>query len=88
MVLQLCRECSRLVIGTWSEQSLPMSLRMLLDRRDPQRIHLHSDAAYDVTNLVIWLLMIAALGIGWWQLAAVLAGMKVLAGGRRAARQH
>jgi len=88
VVLQLCRECSRLVIGTWSEQSLPMSLRMLLDRRDPQRIHLHSDAAYDVTNLVIWLLMIAALGIGWWQLAAVLAGMKVLAGGRRAARQH
>ena len=88
VVLQLCRECSRLVIGTWSEQSLPMSLRMLLDRRDPQRIHLHSEAAYDVTNLVIWLLMIAALGIGWWQLAAVLAGMKVLAGGRRAARQH
>jgi hypothetical protein len=40
VVLQLCRECSRLVIGTWSEQSLPMSLRMLLDRRDPQRIHL------------------------------------------------
>ena len=88
VVLQLCRECSRLVIGTWSEQSLPMSLRMLLDRRDPQRIHLHSDAAYDVTNLLIWLMMIAALAIGWWQLAAVLAGMKVLAGGRRAARQH
>ena len=88
VVLQLCRERSRLVMGTWSEQSLPMSLRMLLDRRDPQRIHLHSEAAYDVTNLVIWLLMIAALGIGWWQLAAVLAGMKVLAGGRRAARQH
>lgn len=88
IVLQLCRECGRLVIGTWSEQSLPMSLRLLLERRDPQRIHLHSDAAYDVTNLLIWLLMIAALGIGWWQLAAVLAGMKVLAGGRRAARQH
>ena len=88
VVMQLCRECSRLVIGTWSEQSLPMSLRLLLDRRDPQRIHLQSEAAYDITNLAIWLLMIAALMVGWWQLAAVLAGMKVLAGGRRAARQH
>ena len=88
VVLQLCRECGRLVVGTWSETALPMSLRMLLDRRDPQRIHLQSEAAYDITNLAIWLLMIAALAIGWWQLAAVLAGMKVLAGGRRAARQH
>lgn len=88
VVLQLCRECSRLIIGTWSEQSLPMSLRMLLDRRDPQRIHLQSDAAYDVTSLAIWLMMIAALLVGWWQLAGVLAGMKMLAGGRRAARQH
>ncbi len=88
VVLQLCRECGRLVVGTWSEQSLPMSLRMLLERRDPQRIHLRSEAAYDITNLFIWLLMFAALAIGWWQLAAVLAGMKVLAGGRRAARQH
>ena len=88
LVLQLCRECGRLIVGTWSEQSLPMSLRLLLDRRDPQRIHLRSEAAYDVTNLAIWFLMIAALMVGWWQLAGVLAGMKMLAGGRRAARQH
>ena len=88
VVLQLCRVCGRLIIGTWSEPSLPMSLRLLLDRRDPQRIHLQSEAAYDITSLALWLLMLAALMIGWWQLAAVVAGMKVLAGGRRAARQH
>ncbi len=88
VVLQLCRECGRLVVGTWSESSLPMSLRLLLDRRDPQRIHLRSDAAYDVTHLALWLLMILALAVGWWQLAAVIAGMKILAWGPRAARQH
>lgn len=88
LVMQMCRDCSRLVVGAWSENSLPMSLRMLLDKRDAQQIDLKSEAAYDITGLAIWMVIIAALMAGWWQLAAVMAGMKVLAGGRRANRQN
>jgi len=88
LVMQMCRDCGRLVVGAWSENSLPMSLRMLLEKRDAQHIDLKSEAAYDITNLAIWMVIIAALMAGWWQLAAVMAGMKVLAGGRRANRQN
>lgn len=87
LAIQLCRSATQLVIGAWAEQSLPMSLRMLVDKRDPQRVALASEAAYDVTGMTLWILIIIAVGSGWWQLAAVLGGMKVLAGGRRAARQ-
>lgn len=87
IAIQLCRAATQLVIGSFAENSLPMSLRMLVDAREPQRISLASDAAYDATAMGIWLVIIIALGAGWWQLAAVMGGMKVLAGGRRAARQ-
>jgi len=87
IAIQLCRAASQLVVGTFAENSIPMSLRMLIDARNPQRISLKSDAAYDVTSLGIWMLILIALGAGWWQLAAILGGMKVLGGGRRAARQ-
>jgi hypothetical protein len=87
IAIQLCREAGRLVVGTFAEQATPMSLRMLIDTRDPQKVMLKSDAAYDVTSLVLWLLILIALMAGWWQLAAVLGGMKVLSGGRRASRQ-
>lgn len=87
IVIQLCREAGRLVVGTFAEQAMPMSLRMLIETRDPQKVSLKSDAAYDVTALALWLMILLALMAGWWQLAAVIGGMKVLAGGRRAARQ-
>lgn len=87
IAMQLCREAGRLVVGAWAENSIAMSLRMLIDKRDPQRIELNSEAAYDVTALTMWMVILAAMGAGWWQLAAVVGGMKVLAGGRRAARQ-
>jgi adenosyl cobinamide kinase/adenosyl cobinamide phosphate guanylyltransferase len=87
IAIQLCREAGRLVVGAWAENNISMSLRMLIDKRDPQRVPLDSEAAYDVTQMAMWLLILAAMGAGWWQLAAVVGGMKVLAGGRRAARQ-
>ena len=87
IAIQLCREAGRLVVGTFAEQATPMSLRMLIDTRDPQKVMLKSEAAYDVTALALWLIILIALMAGWWQLAAVLGGMKVLSGGRRASRQ-
>lgn len=87
IAIQLCREAMRLVVGTFAEQATPMSLRMLIEARDPQKVMLKSEAAYDATALAIWLIILMALFAGWWQLAAVMGGMKVLAGGRRASKQ-
>ena len=87
IAIQVGREAGRFVVGAFAENSIPMSLRMLIERRDPQRVSLTSEAAYDVTSLAMWLFILAAVGAGAWQLAAVVGGMKVLAGGRRAARQ-
>lgn len=87
IAIRLCRAAGRLVVGAWAEQSIPMSLRMLLDLRDPQRVPLKSEAAYDATAITLWLIILISLFAGWWQLAAVVGGMKVLAGGRRSAKQ-
>jgi hypothetical protein len=87
VAIQLCRAASRLVVGAFAEQTIPMTLRMLLDLRDPQRVPLKSEAAYDATSITLWLIILVAMLAGWWQLAAVVGGMKVLAGGRRSAKQ-
>lgn len=84
---RLCREAGLLIVGAWAENNIAISLRLLIDKREPQRVALESEAAYDVTTIAMWLMILAATGAGWWQLAAVIGGMKVLAGGRRAARQ-
>lgn len=87
IAIRMAREATILCVGASSEQSIPISLRMLIDSRDPQKVLLQSDAAYDMTGLVLWLFILAAIGLGWWQLAMVIGGTKVLAGGRRAAKQ-
>jgi hypothetical protein len=87
IAIRMCRAAWRLVIGTFSEQATPITLRMLIETRDPQKISLKSEAAYDATSIFMWLMILIALASGWWQLAAIMGGMKVLAGGRRAAKQ-
>lgn len=87
IAIQLCRAAAVLVVGAFAEQSVPMSLRMLIDTRDPQKIMLKSEAAYDATAIVMWLIILIAMMAGWWQLAAIMGGMKVLSGGKRAAKQ-
>lgn len=87
LVCRMARAAGVVVAATWAEQSTPMSLRMLLDTRDPQKIQLKSEAAYDITSAALWLMILVALGAGAWQLAAAIGGMKVLGGGRRASKQ-
>lgn len=87
IAIRLAREAAVLCVSASSEQSIPITLRMLIDTRNPQKVALQSDAAYDMTPVVLWLVILAAISVGWWQLAAVVGGAKVLAGGRRAAKQ-
>lgn len=77
----------QVIVSAFDEQQIPISLRLLLVQRRPQRVLLESKAAYDATSVTLWLTILIAMLAGWWQLAAVMGGMKVLAGGRRAAKQ-
>jgi hypothetical protein len=87
IAIRMATKSKILVVGAFATQSVPMSLRMLMEQRNPQRVALRSEAAYDATSIAIWLLLLITLAAGWWQLAAVIGGMKVLGGGRGAAKQ-
>lgn len=84
---RLTQVAGRIVTGASQENRIPINLRMALLARDPAIEALKSDAAYDATAVFLWLLILAALGAGAWQLAAILGGMKFLGRGNRAARQ-
>ena len=84
---RLALVAGRIVTGASQESRIPINLRMTLLARDPVVEALKSDAAYDATAVFMWFMILAALGAGAWQLAAILGGMKVLGRGSRAARQ-
>jgi hypothetical protein len=89
--LQIARECAmaaRIWIATASEENrIPPNLRAVMLRRDPQIIRLDSEVAYDATALLMWIMIAVSFGMGAWELAAILGGLKLLGKGRRAARQ-
>lgn len=77
----------RIISGASQESRIPINLRLALMDRHPAIEALKSEAAYDATAIFLWLMILAALGAGAWQLAAILGGFKVLGRGPRAARQ-
>lgn len=89
--LDIARRCvlaCRLYVAAASEESrVAPNLRGPLLRRDPQLIRLDSEAAYDATNPLVWAIAVALLAVGAWEAGLVVAGLKALARGRRAARQ-
>lgn len=88
--LQIARSCAlaaRMWVATASEeQRIPPNLRAVLMRRDPQVIRLGSEVSYDATSVMIWLLAIGLLAAGAWEAAGVVAGLRALSSGRRAAK--
>lgn len=83
-----CLRAARIAIVSATEEGrIPVSLRLAIQVREPQRVALKSDAPYDMTVILVWLLTVVSLGAGAWQLAAVLGGLNLLGRGRRAARQ-
>jgi len=88
--LQIARLCllssKTWLIASAAENRLPPNVRPIIERRDPQRIRLSSDASYDATSTLMWGLVFGALVIGWWEVSLVLGGLKMLGSGRRAAR--
>ncbi len=88
--LQLARKCvmaTRIwVIAASEEQRIPPNLRTVMMRQKPQTFRLDTEAAYDATHILMWILLAYALIIGWWEAALIIGGLKALGTGRRAAR--
>ena len=88
--LQIARQCilasKYWLISTSSENRLPATLRPIVERGQPQRTRLESDASYDATKVLMWLLIVGFAAAGVWEAALVLGGFQMLGTGRRAAR--
>jgi hypothetical protein len=90
--LQIARECAltaRLWVASASQENrIAPNLRSVMLRRDPQTFRLDSEVAYDATTIVMWIMIALSVGMGAWEIAVVLGGLKMLGSGRRAARQE
>lgn len=82
-----CLSSARIwLLTTNHENRLPPAMRTSVERRSPQRTHLATDASYDATGFVVWMLIVAAIGAGWWEAALIFGGLKMAGSGRRASR--
>lgn len=88
-IAKKCVMAAKICVATASEEGrLPPSLRQIILLNDPQIIRLDSDVAYDMTSILMWIMMAAAIGTGAYEIAMALGGLKMLASGRRATKQE
>lgn len=89
--LKVVQDCVRAagvwVMATADEGRIAPGLRKDVLTAEPQTFRLGSEVAYDATPMLMWLLIMASMMAGSWELAAVLGGLKMLGSGRRAAKQ-
>ena len=69
-----------------AENRLSPSLRTLVERASPQRTELDSDASYDATRIMLWLMIAGFTVSGVWEAALILGGLQMLGAGRNAAK--
>lgn len=89
--LDVARRCL-LPAQTWvvsanQENRIAPNLRTPMMRRDPKLFKLGSETAYDYTSALMWGFVGLATIAGWWELAMVMGGIKLLSSGRRASKQ-
>ena len=87
---QIARQCMLntkiWIMATSDENRLPPNIRTIVERREPQRTRLESQASYDSTVVFMWVLAAILAMAGAWEVAAVIASLNVLGSGRRSAR--
>ena len=90
--LQIARECvlaARIWVASTSEENrIAPNLRQVMLRSEPQTFRLGSEVAYDATAVLMWIMVAIAAGMGAWEIALVLGGLRLLGSGRRAAKQE
>lgn len=88
--LQVVKSCvtiaGRSVITCEQETMIPTSLRIVIMATEPEIIRLRSDASYDHTDVLMWVLIVIVLTAGFWEMALILGGMKMLGKGRTASK--
>jgi hypothetical protein len=90
--LKICQDCVR-AAGVWvmtasDEGRLAPSLRKDVLHVEPQIFRLDTDVAYDATTVIMWVMIAIATGMGFYELAIILGGLKMLTGGSRASKQN
>lgn len=90
--LQVARDCidaSRIFVMTCDDENrLAPNLRAVVLKRNPQIVRMSSDVAYDASGILFWMLAAILVVTGAWEAGALVAGLRVLATGRRAAKQE
>lgn len=87
-IVKRCIEhCKIFVIATTEEQRLATSLRTVVMNDKLEHIRLDTQASYDMTSVLIYIIIAAAAVGGWYELALVLGGLKALSGGRGSTRK-
>ena len=87
-VVQDCVRAANVWVMTAADEGrIAPGLRKDVLAVEPQTFRLGSEVAYDATPILMWLLIMAAMMAGSWELAAVLGGLKMLGSGKRAAKQ-
>ena len=87
IMVQVVRGAGRVVTTTTTEGRIPITLRIALQSREPEHIHLDSDAPYDMTTVIAWMVAVLATAAGAWPVAAVVGGLHLLGRGARSAKQ-
>lgn len=87
IALRAVRAAGLVVASASAEAAIPITLRLELQRRQPEAIALDSDAPYDFTQVLAYLISIIALAAGAWPLAAAVGGLHLLGRGSRASKQ-
>lgn len=88
LVQDCVRSASVWVMTAADEGRIAPSLRKDVLHAEPQIFRLDTEVAYDATAVLMWLAILVAAGFGAYELAAVLGGLKMLAGGQRASKQQ
>lgn len=81
------RAAGRVVTSASAEGRIPITLRLAIQQREPERVFLDSEAPYDVTAVLAWMIAVIATAAGAWPVAAVVGGLHLLGRGARSARQ-
>ena len=87
IAVRAVRAAKVLIVSTIQEGRLPLTVRLAVLHREPQIVNLSTEASYDITAMLVWVLTLVSLGAGAWPVAAVLGGMNMLGRGQRSARQ-
>lgn len=76
------------VCSATAENRINPSLRNFITKSNPQTFTLNSPVSYDATNVVVALACVVFVAVGWYQVAAVLAGFKMMSKGMFSTKQQ